>query len=884
MELDNIVISAPDITPQQTAWDNALNQYVTTYNITVYNPALTDITNTYNSQIDTINAQEIFELQRLETEYQTKKAELTAGYEEELAQLTKDYEDQVAKLDAGKETTETQLDAAYKQQIATLTAEADAQKADLESQHSAEVNDVNAQYNNQIKTATDSYNQAVTEQAQLDAERSKQASIAEYAAILNTMIPSGTQTVQRFQIQPQETRSMPQFTARYYFDNTTLSVNGGLSDEPDFLSNFGSANISHEFNDKLTTVSAGYGLTSNTITRNGGGHAHGDDHQDHFGATDYPNLNDESTFQNFNTGFSHVLSKNTVFNFSANYTNQSGYLSNPYKFVYIRGEITPEEYYELATAQEVDWDKITKLEVVGTELFRDNRPRQRNLWSFSSRLNQYIPQIEAAIHFDYRYYFDDWSIDSHTFELKWYQSLPNGWTVTPGIRYYSQSQADFFAPYFLSPREDGFYSSDFRLSGFGNLGGGVTVAKQFARGITIEAGFEYITHAGSLKLGGGGVGDYADFDYYLAHANLSVDLSARQFALGSGSGDEHHHHHHHGAPVPAGIMFGHMMNQADEIMVGYRYQYAVQSGSMLNGTDPVNDAVLVSNACNGFPNGCLYRPTKMHMQMHMLNLMYAPTDWLNLMIMPQLMSMDMDMSNALRPYANQTEENEYGGHDGASHTSNGLGDTTIAALVKVMDVDQHHVHVGFAASAPTGDIDIELTPGQLESTSSTQIKPGSAVLQDYGMQLGSGTWDLKPSLTYTGQLENWSWGAQLRGTKRLGKNKNGYSYGDIFQATGWGSYQIFNWLSASVRGIYTWQDRIHGQSNQNHEISATVDYPSNYGGRYWDVGFGLNLSIPEGQFSGHNISVEWLQPVSTDYNGYQLDRDGALAVTWNFAF
>jgi len=54
-----------------------------------------------------------------------------------------------------------------------------------------------------------------------------------------------------------------------------------------------------------------------------------------------------------------------------------------------------------------------------------------------------------------------------------------------------------------------------------------------------------------------------------------------------------------------------------------------------------------------------------------------------------------------------------------------------------------------------------------------------------------------------------------------------------------------------------------GQSNQPHQITSTVDYPSNYGGSYGDMGFGLNVSIPESQFTGHNLSFEWLQPMST---------------------
>ena len=690
------------------------------------------------------------------------------------------------------------------------------------------------------------------------------AAISQFRAVLDTMVPKGTKTVQRFQTQPRETRTMPVFGAKYYFDEATLAVSGGYSLEPDFKSSFGSINLSHEFNEKHTTVSAGYSLTSNDITRSSADHGSHHATDPNHNPTDYPELREESVFHGFSTSIAQVLGKNTLFQATASYTNQSGYLTNPYKFVYVRGEITPEEYYYLwqAPPGEVDWKSVTDLEVVGIELFRERRPDERNQWAFSGRLNQHIPALDASLHFDYRYYFDDWGIDSHTFELKWYQPLPFGIMAAPSIRYYSQSQADFFAPYFLAPRADGYYSSDFRLSGFGALSGGITFSKQFTKGIRLEAGFEYYSHAGDLKLGGGGAGDYADFNYFLAHAGLNVNLSAP----GSFSGGHHEHgSHHYGHNMPAGIMFGHMMDQADSLMVGYRYMYSNQAGDMLHGTSRVGSQTLIGSACGDL--GCLSRPTDMTMHMHMLDIMYAPTAWLNLMLMPQLVDMEMD----LKQLPGAPEDDEHGG----GHSSDGFGDTLMVALVKLFETLEHSVHLGLGVSAPTGDVDMTLDGGDSEDS----------LLQDYGMQLGSGTWDFKPSLTYTGQADKWFWGAQVSGTKRLeGRNKSGYALGDVFQTTAWGGYSLTNWLSASVRGVYTVQGSIRGEFNREHSTTAPVDFPSNYGGRYWDVGLGLNLSVPSGDFAGHNLSVEWLQPVSDDVNGYQLERTGTLAVTWNYAF
>jgi Protein of unknown function (DUF3570) len=701
----------------------------------------------------------------------------------------------------------------------------------------------------------------------LQTELTKQLTIDAYSAVLNQMTPQIPKTVQIFQQQPLETRIMPTFSGKYYFDDATLAFSGGISDEPDFYSNFGSVNLSHELNDKLTTLSIGYNGSSNQISRSTD-HVHGSGVEHNHGGSDSPNyplLNETSYFNGLNLGVSQILSKNTLFQSTAGYTNQSGYLSNPYKYVYIRGEVTAEEYYQIeqaSTGTPFDWNSVTQLEMVGIELFREARPDQRNLFSLSNRINHYIPELDATAHADYRFFTDDWGINSHTLELKWFQSLPNGFTVTPSFRYYTQSQADFFAPYFLAPRADGYYTSDFRMADFGAVSGGVTFSKQFSKGLTLDAGFEYYTRQSDLKLGGGQDTSYADYNYYMVHAGLNINLSAPPSQSMQHQG---HHMHHHGAPLPAGVMYGHMMNTPGEFMVGYRYNYTNQTGDMWHGSHAVNDTSLLHLACGS--DECSSRPTEMRMNMHMLDLMYAPTDWLNVMLMPQIMDMKMTMSDI----PGSSIENEHG----SLHSSGDLGDTIMAALVKVVDVSDQHAHLGLGFSAPTGNTDVTVD-GQDASVSD---------LQDYGMQLGSGTWDFRPSLTYTGVFEDWSWGAQISGIIRMqDKNRMGYALGDAFQSTAWGNYKVLDWLSTSIRGIYSEQGAIKGQFNSPHTLNSPVDYTSNYGGHYWDVGFGFNVTIPEGPLTGHNLSVEWLQPVADNYNGYQLEREGSLNATWTFAF
>jgi hypothetical protein len=152
------------------------------------------------------------------------------------------------------------------------------------------------------------------------------------------------------------------------------------------------------------------------------------------------------------------------------------------------------------------------------------------------------------------------------------------------------------------------------------------------------------------------------------------------------------------------------------------------------------------------------------------------------------------------------------------------------------------------------------------------------------MQLGSGTWDFNPSITYTGATESSFWGAQVVATVRMqDRNSSGYALGNVYQSSLWGGYRLTDRLSASVRGVYTRQGAIRGEFDGTFRQLSPVDYTSNYGGRYWDLGVGMTYTLG-GRWAGNQIGVEYVQPLKDDVNGYQLERRGALYATWQYMF
>ena len=61
-----------------------------------------------------------------------------------------------------------------------------------------------------------------------------------------------------------------------------------------------------------------------------------------------------------------------------------------------------------------------------------------------------------------------------------------------------------------------------------------------------------------------------------------------------------------------------------------------------------------------------------------------------------------------------------------------------------------------------------------------------------------------------------------------------------------------------------------------HVVASPDDLAANHGGNEVDAGVDLTLHAASGPFKGDRLSVEWLQPISTDLRGYQLHRSATI--------
>lgn len=692
---------------------------------------------------------------------------------------------------------------------------------------------------------------------------------------------------------------------RYDRDESSFNVNAGVSSEADYLSRFAGAGARFDFNEKQTTLNFGVTYTSSAIHAtldhdatpyiyNACGTAACNFYSTSSEITEAAGgrkiLSGDRRDTGASIGLTQIASANAQLNANVGYVESRGYLGNPYRVVEV-AFIDPAQQV-FAPSPDVYYITVNSL--------LEQRPDVRRQWTANLRYAQYVPPLDAGAHLDYAYYRDDWGIKAHTLQAEWAQPLPHGWLVTPMLRYYTQTAASFYTPYLVTPQGQysterdpatgrdrlvpfdhnllpANYSSDYRLAAFGAVSAGVSVAKTFAGGATFYLGYTYYHRASALTLDGNGSGSFMDFDAHLVNASVQVALD------GAGIAAPPAHHEGHAAmhgetvepAVPAGVMFAHTL-PAGGAMVALRYAGSRSSGSLQRGTRTVDDTEARAQACGNAT--CAAVPASMSMNMYMLELMYAPTDWLTLMAMPQYMDMTMSLRGLLTAAEQAALPPDalavYQHHTLHDHSSAGLGDTGFYALVTIPGTGAVHTVATLGVTAPTGDVGVQWRD--------THQQAGGYA--DYGMQLGSGTWDLVAALTATGNSGPWTFGAQATGTVRLqDRNDSGYALGNVFQASVWTGRALGAGWSASLRGVYTWQGAIKGAFEGNFRQLAPTDYAANYGGRFVDVGVGLGYRLP-GAFARNRLDVEWLQPVRDDPNGYQLERRGTLFATWQYAF
>lgn len=231
-------------------------------------------------------------------------------------------------------------------------------------------------------------------------------------------------------------------------ENRKIAVGGNFSTEYDFRSFGANINLSQDFNQHNSTLSAGLAVEYDLISPVGGppqpgqrvimGSGEGEEE----GEDDDKQGEDSKNRQVIDAlfGFTQVFSPTLVgqVNYSVGYS--SGYHNDPYKLLSV-----------------VDGSSGETLSYV-----YESRPESRLRQSLFGQL-KYVRGAHV-LDGSYRYFLDDWGIRSHTFDFSWRWDFAGGrHYVQPHLRWYSQSAADFWHHSLVAGQD---------VTGLGNLPAG----------------------------------------------------------------------------------------------------------------------------------------------------------------------------------------------------------------------------------------------------------------------------------------------------------------------------------------------------------------------------------------------------------------------------
>jgi hypothetical protein len=262
---------------------------------------------------------------------------------------------------------------------------------------------------------------------------------------------------------------------------TTASVGLYGSTEHDYLSLGANATLTREFNRKNTTLSLRAARFEDTVNPEGGAPialapmlpptgGGGDDKADSGNARE--NLSKNVT--DLGLSLTQVLNRRTLL--TLNYTNSrvAGYQTDPYKLITVVHATSgaPLEPY----------------------LF-ESRPERRLKHAVAGELLGNLGRDVMTL--SYRYFDDDWGINSHTGELNYRLNYAANQYLQPNVRWYHQTAADFYRRYLVAGEPTpAFASADYRLGDLTAMTYGLKYGRTLPSGNELSLRVEYYAQTG----------------------------------------------------------------------------------------------------------------------------------------------------------------------------------------------------------------------------------------------------------------------------------------------------------------------------------------------------------------------------------------------------
>ncbi|MEI6848146.1 MAG: DUF3570 domain-containing protein [Chlorobiaceae bacterium] len=277
-----------------------------------------------------------------------------------------------------------------------------------------------------------------------------------------------------------EKRNAGDVSVTRYLEKGSVTIGTSYSSESDYISRGYSFQQSFLTNDNNTTFTLGGSYNNDTINAVKKGVF--DKNKEVFAGL---------------LGVTKVLTKQDIVQVNVAFSRGRGYFSDPYK--------------------ENEGDIF------------DPRPNKREITTLMTRWNHHFDSSDGTARMGYRYYTDSYDITAHTFTAEYVQPVPYGFTITPLLRYSSQSAAYFYIPKasfdpFAADLPAKPYSYDERLSAFGAITFGIKAEKKLGTGWIADLKYEQYKQRSGWCLTGNGDSELKPFRFTSVQVGLSRQL------------------------------------------------------------------------------------------------------------------------------------------------------------------------------------------------------------------------------------------------------------------------------------------------------------------------------------------------------------------------
>lgn len=278
----------------------------------------------------------------------------------------------------------------------------------------------------------------------------------------------------------------------------TVSVGGNFSKEYDYLSASVNGNIAKDFNQKNTMISAGMSYAYDIIEPEGGiAKPLTELVISDFGQPNFDEVFDQTRMGSDETktttdllfGVTQVINRQMIVQLNYSYSTTSGYLTDPFKVVSLVNDNGEAQSY-----------------------LYENRPDERTKHAFFGQTKYHFNN--GVLDASYRYMTDDWEIDSHTFDFKYFMPFDNGHYIEPHIRMYTQSAAEFYQPFIQQGEKlPNFVSADYRIGELDTYTLGLKYGIPMSNGNQLAFRLEYY-HQTPKSNGTEAIGQLKDLELY----------------------------------------------------------------------------------------------------------------------------------------------------------------------------------------------------------------------------------------------------------------------------------------------------------------------------------------------------------------------------------